>query len=54
MGNEVCHHHKYPSVNIVQGITGDGCEKHTKQIACVGRLHKFYILEKVHLVALLG
>jgi len=54
MGNEVCHHHKDPSVNTVQEIIGDGCEKYTKQIACMGRLHKFYTLENVRLVALLG
>jgi len=54
MGKEVCHHHKDPSVNIVQGIIGDGCDKHTKLMECVGRLQRFHILEKVHLVALLG
>jgi len=46
VGNEVCHHHKDPSVNIFQGIIGPGCDKHTKQIACVGRLQRFYMLEK--------
>jgi hypothetical protein len=52
MGNEVCHHHKDPSVNIFQRIIGAGFEKHTKQIECVCRLQRFYVLEKSALCAL--
>jgi hypothetical protein len=51
MGNEICHHHNDQSVNIVQGIIGDGCDKHTKLMECVGRLQRFYILKKLRLVA---
>ena len=54
MGNEVCHHHKDPSLNVVQGIIGAGCDKRTKQIECVGSLRRLYVLEKVHLVSWLG
>jgi hypothetical protein len=54
VGNEECHNHKDPSVNIVQGIFGAVCDKHTKRIECMGSLQRFYILEKVHFVALLG